>query len=81
VLDSKDLSQLKEKTDELTRAIHQISQKLYESAQQTPPTGGSPEGPAPGPTESAETPSSGSAPVDADFKVVNNPPGDEKTES
>jgi molecular chaperone DnaK len=81
VLDSKDLSQIKEKTDELTRAIHQISQKLYESAQQTPPTGGSPEGPAAGPTESAETPPSGSGPVDADFKVVNNPPGDEKTES
>jgi molecular chaperone DnaK len=81
VLDSKDLSVVKQKTDELTRALHQVSQKLYESAQQSPPTGGAPEEPAAGPTDSGGAPPTGAGPVDADFKVVNNPPGDEKTES
>lgn len=81
VLDSKDLSALKQKTDELTRAIHQVSQKLYESAQQAPPSSGSPEEPSTGPTESGGSSPPGSGPVDADFKVVDKQPGDEKTES
>ncbi len=79
-LDSKDVAALKEKTDDLTKTLHQISQKLYEAAaQQAPPPPGS-SGEPNAPTEpGASSPSSG--PVDADFKVVDTPPGDEKGES
>jgi molecular chaperone DnaK len=81
VLDSKDLSVIKQKTDELTKAIHQVSQKLYEAAQQAPPSSGTSEEPTAGPGETSGPPPSGSGPVDADFKVVDKQPGDEKTES
>ncbi|EQD50366.1 Heat shock protein 70, partial [mine drainage metagenome] len=64
---------IRAKTDELTRALHAVAQKLYQS---TPPPSG-PSGPAgeTGPTD-AESPAGGSTPpngasaVDADFKVV-----------
>jgi len=56
---------LKEKTDELTRALHAVAQKLY---RQQPPGGEGPTGePGPSPPPSGGP---GPGPVDADFKVV-----------
>jgi molecular chaperone DnaK len=71
-LESKDASasDIEAKTADLTRALHEIAQKLYQSA--APP----PEGPsAASPEEGSPPPESGngggpSGPVDADFKVV-----------
>ncbi len=77
-LESKDATALKAKTDELTQALHKIAQRMYESAR-TP--GGEP-GTTPGaPEESNATAPPTGAPVDADFKVVDKEPGDEKGES
>ncbi|MGD0718965.1 MAG: molecular chaperone DnaK [Thermoplasmata archaeon] len=67
-------SRVRELTDELVRALHAVSQKLYQSP---PPPGAGPAEPGPGaeapPVE--EPPASG--PVDADFKVVDNEKGHE----
>jgi molecular chaperone DnaK len=80
VLDSKDVASIKQKTEELTKALHQVSQKLYESAQsKSPPSG--PGETTSGPTEGGATSPPGEGPVDADFKVVDHPSSDEKTES
>ncbi|HLY77215.1 MAG TPA: Hsp70 family protein, partial [Thermoplasmata archaeon] len=82
VLDSKDLSLLKQKTDELTTTVHKISQKLYEAAAQTPPPSSAPSDEPSGPTDGGSSPPPGNGPVDADFKVVDNKQsGDEKGES
>jgi molecular chaperone DnaK len=67
VIEKKDASvaELHAATEALTKALHGVAQKLYQSA--TPPSGGS-EAP---PTSSEETPTgSEPGPVDADFKVV-----------
>jgi molecular chaperone DnaK len=69
-LASKDasLTDIQGKTDELTRALHAIAQKLYRAG--TPPGG---EAPPAGPTEAPSPPdeaAASSGPVDADFKVV-----------
>jgi len=60
-------SRIKEKTEELTRALHGVAQKLYR-----PPSGPSGEGPAADAASSPPPPGggSGTGPVDADFKVV-----------
>jgi molecular chaperone DnaK len=75
VLNRKDASKqdLQSATDELTRALHAVAQKLYQ--QGTPP----PTGSAPPSGETAEPPSSGNPPgtVDADFKVVDKEDGKE----
>jgi len=61
--------EIRDRTDELTRALHEVAQKLYQSATAPPSdTGGSQAPPSGGETESP--PSGGSGPVDADFKVV-----------
>jgi molecular chaperone DnaK len=78
VVQNKDseLGQIQSKTDELTRALHAIAQKLYQSG--APPPGASP-------TSGSEEPSGppndnpSSGPVDADFKVVDDEGGDSKT--
>ncbi len=69
-LQEKDVSPaaVKEKTDDLTRALHAVAQKLYQ-----PPAGaGGPGAQGAGPPEGEPSPppSGGSGPVDADFKVV-----------
>ncbi|MGD0588368.1 MAG: molecular chaperone DnaK [Thermoplasmata archaeon] len=69
------LSELRGPTDELTKALHAVAQKLYQSASapspgsaETPPGGEAPEAP----------PSGGTGPVDADFKVVDSDNNGEK---
>jgi molecular chaperone DnaK len=67
VLERKDASvaDLHAATETLTKALHGVAQKLYQSA--APP----PEGPAPTSAPTEESPPGGeSGPVDADFKVV-----------
>ncbi len=72
------LSDLKSQTEELTKALHAVAQKLYQAASaaagsttSTPPE----EGAAPSePTHDAGP----SGPVDADFKVVDKDAGDEQ---
>ncbi len=80
VLGRKDASkqEIRSATDELTRALHAVAQKLYRSGAAPPP--GAAEG---APSEGAESPSSGAAPgtVDADFKVVDKEDGKEKGQS
>jgi len=61
-------ARIKEKTDELTRALHAVAQKLYR-----PPPSSAGEGPSssePGPPPPPAGGGSGPGPVDADFKVV-----------
>ncbi len=73
--------EIEAKTDELTRALHAVSQKLYQSGAR-PPGGEAPSEPS-----SEEVPPTGdagsSAPgaVDADFKVVDHDGGPEKGQS
>jgi molecular chaperone DnaK len=75
VLQRKDASKhdLEGPTEELTRALHAVAQKLYQAGATAPPGATSP----PPSDESPEPPSSGSAPgtVDADFKVVDKEDG------
>jgi molecular chaperone DnaK len=71
-------SELKEKTDQLTTALHAIAQKLYAagSANSAGPTSAPPPEEA---TTSEPTNHGGpSGPVDADFKVVDKDAGDEQ---
>ena len=64
---------IQSKADELTKALHGIAQKMYQSAG----AGGTPgEAPPPPPGASGDA-AGGSGPVDADFKVVDDP-GSEK---
>jgi molecular chaperone DnaK len=74
------LSDLKSKTEELTKVLHAIAQKLYQAAS-PPPAGGASES-TDGSEASAEPPPSGgnTGPVDADFKVVDKDAGDEKSQ-
>ena len=77
VLSQKDatVTEIRDRTDALTKALHAIAQKLYQSG--TPPPSGNAE--APPPDGSSEAPPSGnSGPVDADFKVVDPGTGSEK---
>ena len=72
------VSEIRERTDELTRALHAIAQKLYQSTGPTPPSGGGTESsPGTGPSESP--PSGGPGPVDADYKVVDSDNNGEKS--
>ncbi|HTW55022.1 MAG TPA: molecular chaperone DnaK [Thermoplasmata archaeon] len=57
------------KADELTRALHEIAQKMYQSGA-GPGAGGAA---TPPPTDESPPPESGKGPVDADFKVVDDP--------
>ncbi|MGA8710277.1 MAG: molecular chaperone DnaK [Thermoplasmata archaeon] len=69
------LSELRGPTDELTKALHAVAQKLYQSA--SAPSAGSAEAPPSGEAPEAP-PSAGTGPVDADFKVVDSDNNGEK---
>ncbi|MGA8302825.1 MAG: molecular chaperone DnaK [Thermoplasmata archaeon] len=78
-IEGKDASaaDIRSKTDDLTKALHGIAQKLYQSA--APPPGGTASGTSDEGASAADPgPSSSSGPVDADFKVVDKDTGDEK---
>jgi molecular chaperone DnaK len=73
-LDSNDTAAIKERVDDLTKALHAVSQKLYQQAGAGPESAG--EAGAPSAPE-PETPG-GPGPVDADFKVVDDSSGESK---
>jgi molecular chaperone DnaK len=73
-LDSNDTAAIKEKVDDLTKALHAVSQKLYQQAGTGPESAG--EAGAPSAPE-PETPG-GAGPMDADFKVVDDGSGESK---
>jgi molecular chaperone DnaK len=79
VLEAKDatLPRIQTASDDLTRSLHAISQKLYQS---TPPTGAASGTPSDTPSEprGSESPTSPGGPVDADFKVVDQDSDEEK---
>ncbi|HTW40250.1 MAG TPA: molecular chaperone DnaK [Thermoplasmata archaeon] len=80
VLQKKDVTatELKEKTDELTTALHAIAQKLYQAASAS--GSGGPTAPPPEEAPASEPTNHGgpSGPVDADFKVVDKDASDEQ---
>jgi len=80
VLQKKDVTatELKEKTDELTTALHAIAQKLYQAASAS--GSGGPTAPPPEEAPASEPANHGgpSGPVDADFKVVDKDASDEQ---
>jgi molecular chaperone DnaK len=72
--------EIRDRADELTKALHSVAQKLYQSA--TGPTtgaGGTEAPPSGGPSEAP--PSGGTGPVDADYKVVDSDDGSGNTAS
>jgi molecular chaperone DnaK len=75
------LSDVRSKTEELTKVLHGIAQKLYAAAS-PPPSGEDSAAPPDEGTASADPPHDGgpSGPVDADFKVVDKDAGDEKSQ-
>ncbi len=79
VLEKKDatIGEVRAKTEELTKALHAIAQKLYQSATAPPPAGGEPTAPE----GEAPPPGPGAGPVDADFKVVDKESGEDKGQS
>ncbi|MGA7924286.1 MAG: molecular chaperone DnaK [Thermoplasmata archaeon] len=80
-LDSKDAKEIQSKLDDLTASLHRVSQKLYQSDATPPGADASAGTSGPEAPPSEEPPSSGSGPVDADFKVVDKEPGKEPGES
>jgi molecular chaperone DnaK len=80
VIEKKDVTVqgVRDRTDELTKALHAVAQKLYQSSAAPPPgTGGTEAPPSGGGSEAP--PSGGSGPVDADFKVVDSDNNGEKS--
>ncbi len=78
-LEGKDAGAVTSRADELTKTLHRISQRMYESARAS--GGGAPgeaQGGAPPGEGSPTGRGSASGPVDADFKVVDKEPGEEK---
>jgi len=74
VIEKKDATvpEIHDRTDELTKALHAVATKLYQSAAgPASGAGGAGSGEAPPSADASEPPSSGgTGPVDADFKVV-----------
>jgi len=72
------VQEIRDRTDELTKALHAVAQKLYQSATAPPSDAGGSQ--APPSAAGSEAPSSGgSGPVDADFKVVDSDNNGEKS--
>jgi len=69
--------EIRDATDELTKALHAVAQKLYQSGS-APGSGSTEAPPTAGPTDSS--PPHGAGPVDADFKVVDSNNNGEKGE-
>ncbi len=80
VIEKKDVTvqEVRDRTDELTKALHAVAQKLYQSSAAPPPGAGGTEAPPSGGGSEAP-PSGGSGPVDADFKVVDSDNNGEKS--
>jgi molecular chaperone DnaK len=81
ILGTKDapVADVRRATDELTKSLHEIAQKLYQAGAQSPPPSG---GATSAPTGEPSAPGPNTGPVDADFKVVDNKsPGDESPSS
>ena len=72
------VQEIRDRTDELTKALHAVAQKLYQSATAPPSDTGGTEAPPSG-SDSEAPPSGGSGPVDADFKVVDSDNSGEKS--
>ncbi|HYB79815.1 MAG TPA: molecular chaperone DnaK [Thermoplasmata archaeon] len=72
--------EIRDRADELTRALHAVAQKLYQPGP-TGPSGNAGETPPPTGGATETPPSSGSGPVDADFKVVDSDDHGEKSAS
>ncbi|HLM70832.1 MAG TPA: Hsp70 family protein, partial [Thermoplasmata archaeon] len=68
------LREIRDATDELTKALHAVAQKLYQSS--SPPPSGSAEAPPSGEPPVDSPPPAGAGPVDADFKVVDSDNGE-----
>ncbi|HYK93552.1 MAG TPA: molecular chaperone DnaK [Thermoplasmata archaeon] len=73
-----DAGEVKTRTDELTATLHALSQKLYQAGSAGASGGDAGSGTAPPGGETGGTRSGKSGPVDADFKVVDKEPGEEK---
>ena len=74
-LKGKDEGAVKSAVSDLTAALHQVATRMYQSAGKDASAPPSSEG---GPTESPGPRASEGGPVDADFKVVDKEPGEEK---
>ncbi len=62
------VAEVRTKTDDLTRSLHALAQKLYQSGAAPPP--GGPAGPETGAEGAPPTDAGTTGPVDADYKVV-----------
>ncbi len=62
------VAEVRTKTDDLTRSLHALAQKLYQSGAAPPP--GGPAGPETGAEGAPPTDAGATGPVDADYKVV-----------
>jgi molecular chaperone DnaK len=80
VIEKKDVTvrEIRDRTDELTRALHAVAQKLYQSSATPPPGAGGAESPPGGGATETPPSSGGTGPVDADFKVVDSDNNGEK---
>ncbi|HTT46051.1 MAG TPA: Hsp70 family protein, partial [Thermoplasmata archaeon] len=82
VVEKKDAGaqEIRDRTDELTKALHAVAQKLYQSAAGgSPGAGGGETPPSSGTSETPPPSSGGNGPVDADFKVVDSDNTGEKS--
>ena len=82
VVEKKDAGaqEIRDRTDELTKALHAAAQKLYQSAAGgSPGAGGGETPPSSGTSETPPPSSGGNGPVDADFKVVDSDNTGEKS--
>jgi len=77
-LGDKDLARLKAAADELTQALHTLSQRLYQAGAAAGGGSGDDAPPESGTSPSGPSGKGSTGPVDADFKVVDKEPGEEK---
>jgi len=70
------LADVQAKVDDLTKSLHAIAQKLYQTSAGTPPPTDGSAGVPPTADEGSAGPTGGGGPVDADFKVVDDSSGE-----